>query len=102
MAGLDLITAAAAEPIILADAKDYLNIQDSDDDSKIEDYISAARSNAEAFLKMSLMETTWKYRIDLYFPREIRAVVFTDFMIASLRSGGVSRMFPPTSYSQPW
>lgn len=74
MAGLDLVQAAAQEPITRGQAKRHLNVDDdvADFDDLIDAYIAAARSSVEAVLKMSLMETAWKLRIDNCFPWEIR------------------------------
>lgn len=72
MAGLDLVTPPASEPITLADAKRHLAIEDDDWDEILNAYIAAARSAAESFLKMSLLTTGWRYRIDRFFPWEIR------------------------------
>lgn len=72
MAGLDLVTPPAAEPLSLAQAKSFLRIDHSEEDDDVTAAVMAARNVAEAFLKMSLLTTGWRHRIDGGFPREIR------------------------------
>ncbi|RJP54179.1 MAG: hypothetical protein C4583_03350 [Anaerolineaceae bacterium] len=72
MAGFDLVTAPSIEPITLADFKAHQRVGHSEEDDLIDSYIAAARSACEATLKMSLLYTTWRYRIDFCFPWEIR------------------------------
>lgn len=71
MSGLDLVTPPTSEPLSLNDIKAHLHEFDSDQDELVKSYIASARSSAEAFLKMSLPATGWRYRIDGGFPREI-------------------------------
>lgn len=75
MAGLDLVTAPTVEPLTLAQAKDHCRVDGSDDDTLLTDLIGAARSRCEAFLKQSLLQTAWAFRIDGGFPPEIRLPV---------------------------
>lgn len=79
MAGLDRVDDEASpgpgEPLTLTEAKDWLRVDHTDEDETIGALISAARSAVEAFVKQSLMLTTWTYRIDGSFPWEIRLPV---------------------------
>lgn len=72
MAGLDVKTPPASEPVARADVKAYGNIEGDDQDAVIDALIASARSMCEATLKRSLMPTVWTYRIDNCFPSEIR------------------------------
>lgn len=75
MSGLDLVTPPATEPLTLQDVLPHLRSLSSDlldaDEGLVNAYIMAARSSAETVLKMSLLETGWRYRIDGGFPFEI-------------------------------
>lgn len=107
MAGLDLVSAAAQEPLTLDEAKAHLNVDVADFDDLIDAYIAAARSSVEAVLKMSLMETAWKYRLDGGFPREIRlpiGPVFdggaspNDLTITYVDDAGAAQTLATTGY----
>src|SRR3990167_10126611 len=103
MAGLDLVTAPTSEPLSVADAKAHLNVDFADDDAKIGNYISAARAAAEVVLKMSLLYTVWRYRIDGSFPWEIRLPIgplrtATGLSIAYVDDAGVSQALAASIY----
>ena len=66
-AKLDRVTDATVEPLTLADAKNFLRVEISDDDATISQMITAARWEAETFCNRSFVETTWKLTLD-YFP----------------------------------
>ncbi len=57
---LERAIAPASEPITLAEAKLYLRVDSSNEDSLIIDLIVAARMSAESWLKSSLITQTWK------------------------------------------
>jgi len=59
----DIVTAAASEPITLAEAKNFLRVDHSDDDDLINALITAARSMCEEYTRRILVTTT----IDEYF-----------------------------------
>ena len=59
----DIVTAAASEPITLAEAKNFLRVDHTDDDDLISALITAARSMCEEYTRRILVTTT----IDEYF-----------------------------------
>lgn len=59
----DIVTAAASEPITLQEAKDFLRVDISDDDTLIEALITAAREMCEQYTRRILVTTT----VDEYF-----------------------------------
>ena len=85
--GLVQTSAPAAEPILLADAKAHLRVDGTDEDALIGALISAAREQAEAFLRRALITQTWRLDLDelppciaLPFPpvASITSVDYTD------------------------
>lgn len=68
---LTLITAPAVEPITMAEAREHLRVDHTDDDTMIALYISAARANAEAFLGIALVAQTWELTLDAFPADEI-------------------------------
>jgi uncharacterized phiE125 gp8 family phage protein len=63
---LKLITAAAAEPITLAEAKAHLRVVDNDEDLVIALLIKAARDAAETFTGRALVTQTWDLYLDAF------------------------------------
>lgn len=63
---LSLVTAPATEPITLAEAKEQLRIDTSDEDTYITNLIIAARELAEKFTRLSFIDTTWRIFFDQY------------------------------------
>lgn len=59
----DIVTAAASEPITLAEAKNFLRVDTSDDDDLINVLITAARQLCEEYTRRILVTST----IDEYF-----------------------------------
>jgi uncharacterized phiE125 gp8 family phage protein len=68
---LVLSAAPAAEPLVLSDVKDYLKISGSSDDTIITNLIKTVRESAEKFLRVSLINQSWKLLYDQYTPSEI-------------------------------
>ncbi len=60
------MTAPASEPVTLAEAKLYLRVDNTADDTLIGDMIVAARMAAEHFLRRSLVTQAWKVSYDDY------------------------------------
>src|SRR4051794_5651410 len=61
---LVLVTPPAAEPVSLAEAKLYLRVVDSAEDSMITNMIAAARLLCEAEVDRSFINTTWDLILD--------------------------------------
>ena len=64
MRGLTLVTAPAAEPVSLAEAKAHMRIDSAADDSLISALITAAREAAEAHTRRALVSQTWRLTLD--------------------------------------
>ena len=69
---LERSTAPAAEPLTVTEAKNYLKVSGSDDDTLITGLIQTAREAAEKFLKSSLITQSWKLSYDEYAPSVIK------------------------------
>lgn len=69
--GLTLITAPAAEPVSLAEAKAHCRIDDSDSDGLLAGYVLAARQWAEVYTRRALLSQTWDLSIDRDWPEEL-------------------------------
>jgi len=59
-----IITAPALEPITTAEAKIYLKVDDSTEDTLIAALIVAARQMAEKYMNRSLIKTVWESMFD--------------------------------------
>lgn len=68
---LQLITAPAAEPVTLAEAKLHLRVDTADEDALIGSLIAAARQRAEHELRRSLVTQTWERVLDAFPGAEI-------------------------------
>ena len=64
MAGLEVVTAPDTLPISLAEAKAFLRIDISSDDTLITTLIESAKDYAEEYLGRSLINTTFKLSLD--------------------------------------
>lgn len=62
---IDIVTAAAEEPITLAEAKNFLRVDHSDDDDLINALITTSRQMCEQYTRRILVSTT----IDEYFDK---------------------------------
>lgn len=60
---LELVSAPAAEPVSLDEAKAHLKVDHADEDSYISDLIVLAREMAENITHLSLITQTWVYRL---------------------------------------
>ncbi|MCB2081366.1 MAG: phage head-tail connector protein [Hyphomicrobiales bacterium] len=65
---LTLITAPAEEPLSLSEAKLYLRVDSSDEDSVITRMIATARQAAEHYTRRSFITQTWTLAYDDYAP----------------------------------
>jgi uncharacterized phiE125 gp8 family phage protein len=61
---LERVVAPATEPVSLADAKQYLRIEHTADDTLISQLIVTARQSAERYLRQSLITQSWKIAYD--------------------------------------
>jgi len=68
---LQRVTAPASEPVTLTEAKLYLRVDTTDDDTLISDLIVAARMVAENWLGRSLITQSWKLAYDYGIPESI-------------------------------
>ncbi len=83
-----LVTAPAAEPLSLAEAKLHLRVDDNADDALIGALITAARQHAEHDTRRALVTQTWKLALDAFPEAEVTldhapvsavvSVVYTD------------------------
>lgn len=60
-----LITAPTSEPITLEEVKSWARITDNDDNALISNLITAARQEAEKYLRSALITQTWELTLDL-------------------------------------
>ncbi len=63
---LALITAPAAEPVTLAEAKDHLRLASADDNGYVTALITVAREQVEAFTRRALVTQTWDLSLDAF------------------------------------
>lgn len=68
---LERVIAPASEPVTLAEAKLYLRVDSTSEDSLITDIIVAARMSAEQWLKSSLISQSWKLVYNGYLEESI-------------------------------
>jgi len=62
---LKLITAPAHEPVTLAEVKDHLRVDTTDEDALISALIIAARQWAEEYTGRQFMAATWDWMLDV-------------------------------------
>jgi uncharacterized phiE125 gp8 family phage protein len=60
------ITEPTSEPLTVAEAKQHLRVEHSDDDSIIENLITSAREYVETYLDCTLMLTQYKMMLDMF------------------------------------
>lgn len=68
---LERIAPPASEPVTLAEAKLYLRVDSTSEDSLISDLIVAARMSAESWLRSSLITQSWKLVYNDYLESEV-------------------------------
>jgi uncharacterized phiE125 gp8 family phage protein len=64
MAGLSVTTAPTSEPITRDEAKSFLRVDISDDDTLIDNLIQSAREFCEEYTGRTLINTTYKLSLD--------------------------------------
>ena len=62
---LTLVTTPSAEPVTLAEVKNWIKQDGNDDDALITALIGAARESAERYLRRALITQTWRLTLDL-------------------------------------
>ncbi len=60
-----LYTAPATEPVTRTEAKSWMKVDSTDDDTLIDNLIVAAREAAEKYLRRALITQTWTLTVDL-------------------------------------
>lgn len=63
---LQLLTAPAAEPVSLAEAKAHLRVTESDEDELINSLITTSRLHIEAALGLALVTQDWRLILDCW------------------------------------
>jgi uncharacterized phiE125 gp8 family phage protein len=61
-----LLTPPAVEPWTVAEAKDFLRVEHSDDDTIIAALIAAARGHVEALTRRALLTQSWRFVLDAW------------------------------------
>lgn len=98
---LILITAAADEPVTLAEAKLHLRVEHSADDTLISAFIQAARERAEHETGRALITQTWELVLDAFPAAEIELAkppVAAVVSVKHLDSAGVEQTLDPSAY----
>ncbi len=99
---LRLITAPAAEPLTLADAKLHLRVEHSADDDLITALIQAAREGAEHLTGRALITQTWERVLDAFPAAEIelgRAPVLAITSVKYIDPNGDEQTMDAADYS---
>lgn len=68
---LQSMTPPGSEPVTLTEAKLYLRVDNTNDDTLIADLITAARVFAEGWLRRSLISQAWKIAFDCGIPDSV-------------------------------
>lgn len=96
-----LITAPAAEPIALTEAKAHLRVDSTDDNDLITLLITVARQAAEHELQRSLITQTWEIKFD-FFPLVIDlpwGPIITIGGVSYYDLAGVEQTLASTAYT---
>lgn len=62
--GLTRVTGPSVEPVSVADAKEFLRVDSTAEDSLILSLVTAARTHVEQYLQKSLITQTWRLVLD--------------------------------------
>ncbi|MCE3233043.1 MAG: hypothetical protein K0R98_1300 [Rickettsiaceae bacterium] len=98
---LELCVAPVAEPLTLSEAKDYLKVTGSGDDTLITNLIKSVRETAEKFMKISLINQSWKISYDQYTPSEVKLLmgpVQTVTSVTAYDRGGEGAVISSDTY----
>lgn len=85
MPNLSLVTAPTTEPLTVQEVKDHLRILDSDEDSLLYTYITAARQFVENQTRRALITQTWDLKLD-EFPKFDEVIELPKSPIQSVTS----------------
>lgn len=94
-------TAPTQEPISLTEAKAFLRINGTADDSLLQRLIVAARDAAESYLQRSLITQSWQLAYDDYAPSRIllpRGPVQSITSVKMVAQDGSTTTVPGTAY----
>lgn len=61
---IQVVTPPASEPLTLAEVKEFLRVDHSDDDATLAIFIAAARQLCESYTRLALMPTTFEEYFD--------------------------------------
>jgi uncharacterized phiE125 gp8 family phage protein len=61
---IQIVTPPASEPLTLAEVKEFLRVDHSDDDATLAIFITAARQLCESYTRMALLPTTFEEFFD--------------------------------------
>jgi uncharacterized phiE125 gp8 family phage protein len=98
---LKRIADPSVEPVTLAEAKLYLRVDTSNDDTLITDLITSARQMAENWLRRSLITQTWKLSYDDGIPQMVwlpMGIVSSISSVVVFNQDGSSSTIAPTTY----
>jgi len=98
---LKQITAAAGEPLTLAEAKQHLRVTQSDQDLVIERLIKAARKHCEKITNHTFMRETWEKTLDAFPAGAIELPKPPLYIVSSIRFLDVNnelQTLDPTHY----
>lgn len=96
---LDLVTAPAAEPITLAEAKAWIRQDSSDDDTLVASLVTAIREQVEGYLNRALVTQTWDLWMDAFCDVEIpRAPLQSVTSITYTDDAGASQTLASSVY----
>lgn len=93
----------ASEPLALADAKTYLRVDTTNDDTLITGLITAARAYGEEYMRRSLITQTWKLAYDgclLLNPAWRLPFVMRAPVAVALPRGPVTAVISVTAFAQ--
>lgn len=99
---LTLHTNPASEPVTLSEAKSYLRVDSSTEDSLVNLLITAARKSAEEYLRRSLITQSWKLAYDDFIAGDIalpRGPVQSITSVALVDINGSSSAVSASVYS---
>lgn len=98
---LTRVANSATEPLALSDAKLFLRVDHTDEDSLISQLVVTAREVAETYLRRSLITQTWQVAFDGYAPSFVELPMSPLQSITSVKSvtrAGVETVIDNSNY----